>query len=335
MSDPVEAEFQIVENRRRAAGMRKREELEAAVRELNRALSGLESDVQPGDDPPPSVFIFGVPRSGTTLCHQLLAQCLDVGYINNLIARFWAAPAHGIALSKHLLEELDEHQRGEYDSRYGKTPGIWGAHEFSYFWHAALNISTVEEVMSFGRADRVDWREARRRVAVITEAFRRPTIFKTLFAGEFAQEFSRWMPSPLFVHVRRSLEDVALSVLQARVDYYGDPAVWWSMYPPGYEELRDLDFAAQIAGQVVGLDAAYRRAVAALDPDQVISVDYAEMAARPQELLEKVVRRLGKLYDVEVAMIRAPPSLVERRRTAVSDEDRAVLAALSVRASSL
>lgn len=333
MSDPVGSEFQIVENLQRAAGMRKPEELESALRQINEVLSGLEVDVEPADDPPPSVFIFGLPRSGTTLCHQLLAFCLDVGYINNLIARFWAAPAHGVALSRDIMKEVDDQRPSEYESLYGKTTGMLGPHEFSYFWHSALNISTVEEITTFGNADRVDWLEARRRVALIAEAFGRPTVFKTLFAAEFAQEFSRWMPSPLFVHVRRNLDDVALSLLQARIEYYGDPSVWWSMYPPGYDELRGLGFADQIAGQVVGLDDAYRRAADTLDPGQLITVEYPEMVGRPEVLLDEVTARLRELYGANAAVIRQPPQLAERHRTANSDAECAVLDALAARLS--
>ena len=31
----------------------------------------------------PFVFVLGLPRSGTTLTSQLLAYCLDAGYVNN------------------------------------------------------------------------------------------------------------------------------------------------------------------------------------------------------------------------------------------------------------
>lgn len=332
MTGARKSEFQQVENQQRVDAMRKDEAREQALREINRALSGLESADTPAADPPSAAFIFGLPRSGTTLCYQLLAQCLDVGYINNLIARFWAAPAHGVALSEHLRAGSSS-QPGDYESLYGKTTGIWGPHEFSYFWHETLNITDAEEITTFGRSERVDWPEARRRVALITEAFGRPTVFKTMYAGEFAPQFSEWMPSPLFIHVRRELEDVALSLLQARIDYYGDPAAWWSMYPPDYRELAELDFAAQIAGQVVGLDDAYSGAAAALDPARLITVDYGTLASNPEAFLRTVVDRLHELSGVRVPITAEPPHLQERRRTAQSEDERAVLAALAARLS--
>ena len=318
-------EFVATENQLRTGTLRKPEELESRIREINGALAPLEHGLVPTADPPPALFIFGLPRSGTTLCQQLVAYTLDVGYINNLIARFWRAPVHGIALSRHICGEA---RKGAYESHYGKSAEPWGVHEFSYFWHEALSISSMDDITSFGDSDRVDWADAARRVGLVTEAFRRPTVFKTLFAGEFALEFSRWMPKPLFIHVRRDLGDVALSLLRARIDYYGDPRVWWSTFPPNYQDIKALDFPNQIAGQVVGLADAYRHAAASLDDAQLIEVDYTDMTARPSALLHRVVSRLRDLYGTGVEVTGEPPRLSSRTRAAGSDDERAVLAAL-------
>src|SRR5699024_1812237 len=69
----------------------------------------------------PSVHVIGVPRSGTTLMTQLLCSYLDVGYINNLIARFWKAPVTAIRISCKLL---GEHYESSLLSKYGKTHHI-------------------------------------------------------------------------------------------------------------------------------------------------------------------------------------------------------------------
>ncbi len=80
--------------------------------------------------------------------------------------------------------------------------------------------------------------------------------------AQFLPAFARVLPMPLFVHVRREPLDVALSILEARRRYYGDPSVWWSTHPPGYEALAELSPAEQIAGQVTGLRRAYAAQIA-------------------------------------------------------------------------
>src|SRR5688572_30011389 len=67
------------------------------------ALMPLDEAVADSSSQLPVVYIVGAPRSGTTLVSQLLAKYLDVGYINNLIARFWMRPLAGIRLSEICL----------------------------------------------------------------------------------------------------------------------------------------------------------------------------------------------------------------------------------------
>src|SRR5438105_462788 len=51
----------------------------------------------------PIIYLVGLPRSGTTLLSQLVSRQLEVGYINNLVARFWLRPSVGVRLSNALL----------------------------------------------------------------------------------------------------------------------------------------------------------------------------------------------------------------------------------------
>jgi hypothetical protein len=224
---------------------------------------------------------------------------------------------------------LGDRRDGAYESMYGKTHEPWGVHEFSYFWHDVLNIRSAAELESFGGSDRVNWPEARRRVALIAGAFERTTAFKTDYAGEYLKDFLDWMPQPVFVYVRRDLRDSALSLLRARVDYYRDPNTWWSMYPPDYQELRNQDFAHQIAGQVVGLDRAYQKAVMEIDNAALIEVEYTHLVADPGALLGQVVDRVGGLYGARVAVVNEPPRFTYRSYDGdLSQQQRAVVSAL-------
>jgi hypothetical protein len=133
----------------------------------------------------------------------------------------------------------------------------------------------------------------------------------------------------VFVYVRRSLEDVALSLLRARLDYYGDRNGWWSTYPPNYSEIKDLDFAHQIAEQVVALDQAYGKAATELDPALLVEVEYADMVSGPDALLIEIVDRLGDLYSTNVERVDDPPRLSLRTHDGVSEDECAILRALA------
>ena len=60
--------------------------------EFNRYVAQIEVD-DVGGETPPALFICGPPRSGTTIFAQAITYVADVGYINNLIARFATNPA--------------------------------------------------------------------------------------------------------------------------------------------------------------------------------------------------------------------------------------------------
>ena len=87
----------------------------------------------------PLVYIVGVPRSGTTLLSQMLCGYLPVGYINNLIARFWLKPSVGIRLSKTVLGE-EARRHITLRSTHGTTEGASSPHEFGYFWRHWLQL---------------------------------------------------------------------------------------------------------------------------------------------------------------------------------------------------
>ena len=160
----------------------------------------------------PTLFIFGLPRSGTTLSYQIISQCLDIGYINNLIARFWLAPEYGIALSK-----LFSNDNISYDSNYGKTNNIFGPHEFAYFWHNWLNIKSEDDMLSFdGINENIKWDKLGDSVRSMQNLFNSGIVFKTMFTANYIENFSKTFNNPIFIYLERDIFDVAISILKAK-----------------------------------------------------------------------------------------------------------------------
>jgi sulfotransferase family protein len=296
------------ENAIRLDAYRKAEADEETLRAANLALQRLEP-AGPLGPPLPTLYVFGLPRSGTTLCAQLLTGFLDLAYISNLAARFWLAPSFGLRLARLVAGERRD---TSLESDYGKTAGPWGVHEFAYFWHRWLGIETTDDLLRFGRPNPVDWQAAGIAVQRVVDAAGAPVLFKTNFAGQFLTDFAESMPQPLFISVERDAADVALSILAARRRYYGREDAWWATHPPEYPSLQGRPVAEQIAGQVVGLRRAYDRAVDSVDPRLVLRLEYRHVCADPAGALATVQERLHSLYDVAVAGREAPPHLAVR-----------------------
>ena len=282
------------ENNWRTESYHKDTQMEQRFVRMNIALSYLE-EFSSADTDYPTVFIFGLPRSGTTLSHQLIAQCLDLGYVNNLIARFWLAPQYGIVLSEIVL---GPQKNAQFNSNLGQTSDPFGPHEFGYFWNNWLKIRDINDMIAFNNpSPEIDWPGLGRTVRGMQGMFDSGIVFKTNYAPVHIREYAKSFSMPLFIYVERDPVDIALSILAARIAVYGRPDLWWSVYPPNYYELVELPFHQQIAGQVYSLRETYEKQVRLIPSELVIRLDYKDLCTRPADIISNVQTRVLDVHD--------------------------------------
>ena len=257
----------------------------------------------------PFIFVCGLPRSGTTLLMQLLSNCLDVGYINNLIARFWSAPLYGIVLSKILLS-AEKEKIQDYTSSWGKTKYIDGPHEFSYFWHEWFHPHDCPAEMGIDLEKiyhATDWQELKKILLNMAHYFNKPVLFKGMWPAYFLKKFVELLPRSLFIFISRKDEDVAMSLYRTRLKYYGDPNTWWSLYPAEYANLKDLPWYEQIAGQIFFLTEYYSRQIENIDEKHFLQINYNDLCQSPMEVLTAIQTRLDMNFSYNVDILREPP----------------------------
>ena len=111
------------------------------LQEMNKTLAIVEKvHIQQFIQPQkPVIFVVGVPRSGTTILTQLLLSAFQIGYVNNIVAKFWQAPYIGSILAKSLKNN-QQNLNISTDSNYGFTNEYEGPHEFGYFWRRWFSI---------------------------------------------------------------------------------------------------------------------------------------------------------------------------------------------------
>jgi hypothetical protein len=260
---------------------------------LNSFLEHFDAATASFDSDDPALYIAGVPRSGTTLLSQLLCRYLSVGYINNVIARFWTNPVVGIKLSQTLLE-VESPSRIRLDSIHGTTEDPWGPHEFGYFWRHWLRVdNSPSHHISDELAAQIDHEGLGRMLSNIVGAFGRPTIFTNLVCGLNARLLNRVRPNSVFILIERNEEAVVRSILRCRKERYGDERVWWSLRPSSYAEIKQVvDPEEQASRQVTELRSEINKELNAADC-QVIRLSYEGLCADPRGSLEQIKAQIN------------------------------------------
>ena len=298
----------LEENKDREAVYTRDNDQEAFLYQFNEILAPYEERIAPtGEVTYPVILFFGLPRCGKTFFSQVLTYCLDLGYPNNLVARFWRAPVCGIRLSDALSNVVQD--SAPWTSDYGKTPGINGPHDFSYFWHYWLKVSRIPYDRD-KMASKIDWGGLRRELLRMGETWRRASIFKGVLPSYHLERFALEFQDVIYVYVERDLIDCAVSLARGRRDNFGSLDHWYGQtpLPDDYRDVASLQWADQIAGQLKHLLALYEEGLMSVPSQKVIRVNYADFCSSPDDALESVRERVRELHGIDVVLRRDPMS---------------------------
>lgn len=288
-------------NKQRTEKYRKSEEEESFLESMNRVLEEKEqSEYLDLEIEYPLIFVVGLPRSGTTLLTQIIAHGLKIGYINNITARFWSAPLHGLKLSDTLL---GKNQTPKFKSEYGATESLSDIHEFGYFWRKRLNKKGFESITQAKKLEsEIDWNELKKVLANIQNYAQSGFVFKNIYGSYHISKLDKLLQKTLWVYVERDPLDVAISNLNARNKFYGDPGKWWSYVPPEYDKIKDLEAYPQIAGQIHYLKKFYYQELVKLSDSKKneVFIHYEDLCANPSAFLDSIQQKVHTLYGYEL-----------------------------------
>lgn len=286
------------ESARRVAKFAKSEEQEDFFFVLNQRLQELDIPVITDSrvDLLPIIYIVGAPRSGTTLLSQLVSRHLPVGYISNLIARFWLRPSIGIRLSQALF--TDEVQKElALHSTHGTTDGVVDPHEFGYFWRYWLKLDQAQthhlpaEMLS--TVDAAGLKHALE--AEILAVFNRPVVFKNVICGFHAEFLTQLHPLSLFVYISRDFHATAASILKVRQERFGSYQTWWSLKPSTYPfAVPSGDPVAEVVMQVKECQREIEQELSRPGVHSMC-VTYERLCADPRQVMNEICAQLAKM----------------------------------------
>lgn len=280
----------------RAISFQRNESLENLLNELNSNLEPANQQLLQGIDVSPEnrfpiIFIFGAPRSGSTLLMQWLASTGLCAYPSNLLSRFYRVPLIGAKIQLLLTdpryafndELFDLDVSTEFKSANGKTSGALSPHEFWYFWRRFgfnENYSfTPDEDLQASITQSAFSAE----LQGLAQIFRKPFALKAMIASQNIDLIKDVVERSICIWTRRQPEYNIQSLLEARRRQYGTIDTWYSYRINEFEQLDALEADRSVAGQVYYINKAIEKSFASLPDNRKLVVDYEKFCENPAQ----------------------------------------------------
>ena len=183
-------------------------------------------------------------------------------------------------------------RRLDFSSKHGLTAGSWGPSECGPFWYRFFHKSPQAVALADAQPD--DLRRLRASFRALGDAGARPLVFKNLLCALRLEAIAHALPEARFVVISRDLEEHARSILTARQRANGEVDSWWSAEPSGWEQLRELEPAQQVLGQIDAIHATIDAARDQIGRDRFINVTY-------EDLIAETLRELGAISTFAAA----------------------------------
>ena len=193
------------------------------------------------------VFIVGAPRSGSTLLYQVLSDAFDFGYISNVHAKLWGCPT----LVENIFKVFEKRKPSNYQSVHGKENGWSSPNECPEFWYRFFKRKPIYAGLSDVESSKM--KLMRRSLRSFSCACKRPIIFKNLACSLRLSPLASYVPEALFIVLKRNELDVGHSLLEGRMNVYGTYNKFWSIAPPGIEEILKMPPHEQVIEQTRGI----------------------------------------------------------------------------------
>lgn len=236
----------------------------------------------------PPCFIIAPPRGASTLLQQVLISRFKLGYVSNVMARFWKAPVVGAAVQ---ISIMDPTYISTYRSRYGNTEGPLEPHEFGWFWRHTLGLAGDDHHIT----QPVDWGELKRTFIMLERLLDGPLIFDSPFVCANLAEIAAGIGQVLALDLRRSPWHICNSILNARKERYGDINHFYGARPLDFHSiLSEPDPVVQTVRQAASLAAETDNGLAVLPASHVLQIDYETLRAAPLDSADRVAAFLTR-----------------------------------------
>lgn len=263
---------------------------EDALQEFSKAIAAAQLPALK-NSVPPIVFICGAPRSGTTYLYQTLAYHGDVGYIDNMIARFFSNPPLGVRFSQGM--DLKAVFTGR--SEFGRTSHLTEPHEFGRGWAALLGLNPATALIGPQKTAKLPDR-AVSNIKTLARTFGKPCVFKSFAYLWFIEELAKSIPEALWVNLVRDVTGTSTSLckLYQHRDNIGGGAVWESaVLEKTIKDWNGGTLEEKTVRQIKDIQAYISGCFSNLPHEKKIEISYDQLCAAPVDTTHLVLKKFG------------------------------------------
>ena len=283
-----------------------------ALERMNALLAAEDDRLSADHEAPrwPVTFIVATPRSASTLFQQLALSTMRIGYVSNVMARFWRAPVLGAVLARDL-DDPDYVSHLKSHGTYYNAPGAQEPHEWGWFWRHWLRLEGDDHYCDPARP--IDGAGLCRKLAAVEAVKDAPLVFDNVFAMANLDVLRAALPRVLAVRIRRDPYFVCNSILNARIDRYGDVGAFFSHRPRAIEAILAVaDPVEQVVQQVRAIVDEIADSLTPMAPADVLSVEYPDIIGAPQAVMRRFAAFLAG-HGAPVEMRAALPDFPQLR----------------------
>lgn len=228
----------------------------------------------------PPVFILGAPRCGSTLLYQLMLDCFDLGYISNLHCKFHGAPS----IAERIFRPSRGRRPSTFESDHGRISGWGSPSECGDYWYRFFPRTPQYATLESVSRDCVP--NLRRSMRAMGAAMGKPLIFKNLPCSLRLGPIMKALPESVFIVVQRDRLENAHSILEARMNLFGNYDEWFSVEPPEYDSLKSRPVHEQVAVQVQSIHRLIDEARGTAS-GRFLDVEYEDICTDTREALDR------------------------------------------------
>jgi hypothetical protein len=234
----------------------------------------------------PPIFVFGLPRTGSTLLYQIICRGLKVSYFSNLMDTFNSCPVLAGWITKPFNSGCPPEN---FNSRYGFSPGWKAPSQGKGIWRRWFFSGVhYDRYMEADALSEAEIKKVTKTIASIEAISNQPFVNKWQGHAVHLLPLSKAFPKALFIIISRNRLHSSQSTLRSRLDINGNKNVWISAKPKEYDLIKDKSYIEQACEQIYFLEKNIEEDSIKIGTHRFLNLEYEDLCQNPRSIIQTI-----------------------------------------------